>query len=110
MTDPDKTPPIEKTLADLHASPAGLTSNEAQQRLRQYGPNALQEKKVSPLMRFLYYFWGPIPWMIEVAAILSAAVGHWADLTIISLRIGPRSGSISTWSSIHRNIAISWIA
>jgi len=72
VTDPDKTQPIEKTLTDLHASPAGLTSSEAEQRLQQYGPNALKEKKISPLMRFLHYFWGPIPWMIEVAVILSA--------------------------------------
>ena len=29
------------------------------------------------------YFWGPIPWMIEIAALLSAAVQHWADFAII---------------------------
>ncbi len=65
-------------------SPAtGLTSTEAAKRLQQYGPNALEEKKVSPLLKLLGYFWGPIPWMIEVAAILSAAIGHWIDLIII---------------------------
>ena len=36
-------------------------------------------------MTFLGFFWGPIPWMIEAAAVLSAAVGHWVDLTIISV-------------------------
>ena len=61
----------------------GLGSQEADRRLRQYGPNALQEKKVSPLLRLLGYFWGPIPWMIEVAAILSALAQHWADFSII---------------------------
>lgn len=40
-------------------------------------------KSVSPLRRFITYFWGPIPWMIEAAALLSAAVHQWADLTII---------------------------
>ncbi|MGB7980786.1 MAG: hypothetical protein WCF36_08345 [Candidatus Nanopelagicales bacterium] len=31
------------------------------------------------MLKFLGYFWGPIPWMIEVAVILSAGVGHWPD-------------------------------
>ncbi|VAW73400.1 Lead, cadmium, zinc and mercury transporting ATPase; Copper-translocating P-type ATPase [hydrothermal vent metagenome] len=61
----------------------GLTSTEAAERLQQYGPNALEEKKVSPLLKLLGYFWGPIPWMIEVAAILSALIQHWPDFWII---------------------------
>ncbi|HDK45878.1 MAG TPA: metal-transporting ATPase, partial [Actinobacteria bacterium] len=61
----------------------GLTSSEAQQRLEEYGPNALPEKKVSPLLQFLSYFWGPIPWMIEIAAVLSALVRHVTDFVII---------------------------
>jgi len=61
----------------------GLSSTEAAQRLQQYGPNALVEKHVSLILRLLGYFWGPIPWMIEVAALLSAAVRHWPDCFII---------------------------
>ncbi len=63
--------------------PTGLTSREASERLKQYGPNALQEKKVSPLLKFLGYFWGPIPWMIEIAAFLSALAQRWDDFWII---------------------------
>ncbi|MEJ2215470.1 MAG: plasma-membrane proton-efflux P-type ATPase [Gemmatimonadota bacterium] len=62
----------------------GLSDDEAAHRLEQYGPNALDEKKVNPFIKFLGYFWGPIPWMIEVAAVLSAAVQHWTDLIIIA--------------------------
>jgi H+-transporting ATPase len=61
----------------------GLSASEAAQRLEQFGPNELAEKTVSPLRKFLDFFWGPIPWMIEVAAVLSAVVGHWVDLGII---------------------------
>ena len=61
----------------------GLSSTAVAQRLQQYGPNAIEEKKVSLFIQLLGYFWGPIPWMIEVAAILSAAVQHWADFFII---------------------------
>jgi H+-transporting ATPase len=69
--------------AQLASSPQGLSAAEAQARLAQYGPNALEEKKEHPLLKFLSYFWGPIPWMIEVAAVLSALVEHWGDLIII---------------------------
>src|SRR5665811_2422426 len=59
------------------------TQTEAEKRLTQYGPNEIEEKKTNPLLKFLSYFWGPIPWMIEVAVILSGAVGHWPDFFII---------------------------
>lgn len=69
---------------DASMKPAtGLSQNEAQRRLAQYGYNELPEKKRSPLLEFLSHFWGPIPWMIEAAAILSALVKHWADFIII---------------------------
>jgi H+-transporting ATPase len=61
----------------------GLSSSEAAKRLHQYGPNEISEKKVNPIVKFLSYFWGPIPWMIEAAVILSAVVQRWADFGII---------------------------
>ena len=65
------------------AASDGLTSAEAKSRLEKYGPNAIEEKHVGLLTRLFSYFWGPIPWMIEVAAALSAAVGHWDDFSVI---------------------------
>ncbi len=61
----------------------GLSGSEAKKRLLQYGYNEILEKRVSPVVRFLKYFWGPIPWMIEIAAILSAIIRHWEDFWII---------------------------
>jgi H+-transporting ATPase len=75
--------PLDKLEAQLGTSPQGLSLAEAQRRLETYGYNELAEETVNPLLKFLSYFWGPIPWMIEAAAILSAIVQHWADLGII---------------------------
>ncbi|NIA25388.1 MAG: plasma-membrane proton-efflux P-type ATPase [Gammaproteobacteria bacterium] len=82
VNDAEKEEP-EALFQALSTSPDGLTSSEAQQRFEKYGPNALPEQKVSPLLQFLSYFWGPIPWMIEIAAVLSALVRHWTDFVII---------------------------
>ena len=75
---------LEELKKTLKASSEGLNKEEAQKRLSEYGYNELPEKKESPLLKFLLYFWGPIPWMIEIAAILSAVVRHWPDFFIIS--------------------------
>jgi len=61
----------------------GLTQDEAARRLQRYGLNAIEEKRINPIIRFLSFFWGPIPWMIEIAGILSAVVRHWEDFIII---------------------------
>jgi H+-transporting ATPase len=63
----------------------GLSRAEVQKRLAQFGFNELPEKKVNPVLKFLSYFWGPIAWMIEAAAILSAIVRHWEDFIIITV-------------------------
>ncbi len=67
----------------LSSGQEGLTISEAANRLGEYGPNELAEEKSNPLFKFLGYFWGPIPWMIEVAVILSVVVHHWVDFGII---------------------------
>ncbi|MDE3116762.1 MAG: HAD-IC family P-type ATPase, partial [Pseudomonadota bacterium] len=75
----------EKPAASAPApSLQGLSSAEAAHRLAQNGPNAIAEARSSLLVKLLSYFWGPIPWMIEVAAVLSVAVGHWADFAVIA--------------------------
>jgi H+-transporting ATPase len=80
-----KTLPLAEVEKKLAFSPDGLTQAEAQKRLTQYGPNEIEEKKTNPFLKFLTYFWGPIPWMIEVAVILSGVVRHWPDFFIILL-------------------------
>ena len=73
-------PELEKKLG---SSSDGLTQAEAAKRQARYGPNQLEEKKTNEYLKFLSYFWGPIPWMIEVAVILSGIVRHWLDFFVI---------------------------
>jgi H+-transporting ATPase len=78
-----KTLAMPELMKKLNASPDGLTQAEAAKRLAQNGPNQLAEKKTNEYLKFLSYFWGPIPWMIEAAVILSGVVRHWLDFFVI---------------------------
>ena len=75
--------PMSEVEKRLGTSGDGLSQAEASKRLAQYGPNEIAEHTTNALLKFLTYFWGPIPWMIEIAVILSGAVGHWADFAVI---------------------------
>ncbi len=87
---------IDDVLKVLETSVDGLSSEEARKRLEEYGPNEIPEKKVNPIIKFLSYFWGPIPWMIEIAAVLSAVVQHWADFWII-ITLLALNGVVGFW-------------
>ncbi len=63
----------------------GLTQEEVQEHLKKYGLNELNEKEESWVHRLFRRFWGPIPWMIEAAAVLSALAHRWEDFTIITI-------------------------
>jgi len=78
---------IDELYESLESNPTGLTSEEAKRRFDKYGPNELLERNINPILKFLRYFWGPIPFMIEAAMILSAIVQHWPDFWIISVML-----------------------
>ena len=100
-----KSLPIEEVEKKLESSPDGLTQAEAQKRLTQYGPNEIEEEKTNPFLKFLSYFWGPIPWMIEVAVILSGVVRHWPDFFIILLLL-LANGVVGFWEEREAGNAI----
>lgn len=63
----------------------GLSSEEAQNRLQSYGKNEFIQKEQTVYQRIFQRLWGPIPWMIELAAILSVIVQKWEDFIIITV-------------------------
>jgi H+-transporting ATPase len=89
----------------LSSSESGLSTSEAVARLQQYGPNEILEKKINPLIKFLGYFWGTIPWMIEAAAILSAILSRWDDFAIIFLLL-LMNGVVGFWQEHKADNAI----
>jgi H+-transporting ATPase len=96
---------LEQLRAELHVSFDGLTQQEAAARLDHFGYNELPEEKTNPVLKFLSYFWGPIPWMIEIAAILSVLVGHWDDFGIIATLLVANAG-IGFWEEFQAGNAI----
>jgi H+-transporting ATPase len=74
----------------------GLSEEEAAARLGRYGPNAIEERERSVLLEFLSHFWAPIPWMIEVALVLTALTARWADFGIIAALLA-LNGVVGFW-------------
>ena len=89
MLEPDVVGSSSLSIAEILAklgtdAKTGLNPVQLQERLSKYGPNALAEEKKSPLSALLTYFWGPIPWMIEAAALMALIVRDWGDFAIIA--------------------------
>jgi len=77
--------PVEKVFEELKTSPAGLSREEAAGRLKVYGLNAVAEEERGTLEEFLSRFWGPMPWLLELAAALSTLIGRHVEAAIILL-------------------------
>jgi H+-transporting ATPase len=86
MTDEEdaKKTTVSELFRKLSSGESGLSVSEAKKRIQENGYNEIPEKKTNPFLKFLKYFWGPIPWMIEVAVILSAYIQHWEDVWVIT--------------------------
>src|SRR5271155_429384 len=104
-TDDLKSLPLVEVEQKLGSSKDGLSQAEATKRLEQYGPNEIAEKKTNALLKFLSYFWGPIPWMIELAVVLSGVVRHWPDFFIILLLL-VANATIGFWEERQAGDAI----
>ncbi|MCC9621306.1 plasma-membrane proton-efflux P-type ATPase [Thalassospira sp. MA62] len=84
----------------------GLTGAEAEERRAQFGENRLEDHQTSIFKRLASFFWGPIPFMIEAAAILSAIVQHWSDFAIILVMLILNAG-VGFWQEFKADNAIS---
>ena len=90
---------------ELGASKEGLSAAEAAARLSACGPNSIKEVSTSLILTVLHYFWGPIPWMIEIAGILSLIVRQYADFYIILILLIV-NGMVDFWEEFQAGNAI----
>jgi len=74
---------LDEIFKSLDADKNGLSSDEAVKRIEICGPNSIAAKSESVLLKLLKFFWGPIPWMIEIAAVLSLVAKDINDFIII---------------------------
>lgn len=74
---------IETALKALDTTPKGLTSADVATRLSRYGRNAIVAKTESRWRKLAAYFWGPLPWMIEAAALISLLRRDWPDFFVV---------------------------
>jgi H+-transporting ATPase len=75
---------IASAFREYNSSKKGLSSDEAKRRLAQYGPNALEDQTESKWYKLLLYFWGPFPFLIEAAAVISALRRDWPDFAVVT--------------------------
>ncbi len=88
---------VDEVIEELKVDPEqGLNDEEAENRLKNFGFNEIPEKEETFLRRVLRRFWGPIPWMIEIAGILSALAQKWEDFAIITLMLFVNAG-VDLW-------------
>ncbi len=74
---------LEETLRLLETSADGLADAEAQRRLQIFGFNEVAEKRSNPVLAFLARYWGPMPWLLELAIVLSIVLKHYLEAGII---------------------------
>ena len=65
------------------AVPAGLTTVEANGRLREFGFNTVADEVAPEWRRYLAKFWSPIAWLLEVAIVLQIGAGKYVEAAIV---------------------------
>ncbi|KAL4802751.1 hypothetical protein BDV18DRAFT_166781 [Aspergillus unguis] len=61
----------------------GLSDADVLFRRKKYGINRLQEEKENLWLKFLFFFVGPVQFVMEAAAILAIGLKDWVDFGVI---------------------------
>ncbi|MDA8252309.1 MAG: cation-transporting P-type ATPase, partial [Rhodospirillales bacterium] len=61
----------------------GLSSATAARLRAEFGRNAVAEPRPHPLRVFAGQFWAPVPWMLEAAILLQAALAQYAEAAVV---------------------------
>jgi Cation transport ATPase len=63
----------------------GLSAEEVNKKLLEFGYNEVEEKKSNPVREFLKRFWGLTPWMLEIKIVFSYIIHKMIDVYIIAV-------------------------
>ncbi len=74
---------LDETFNFLETTEKGLNNDAVKDRLEIFGYNKIEEKKKNPIKEFVRRFWGPMPWLLELAMSLSFFLGHDVEGIII---------------------------
>jgi Ca2+-transporting ATPase len=74
---------IEEVLKELNTSPFGLSQDEAEERLKLYGLNEIEERKESVWAILLRQYTNPLILILVVAGFLALLLGDWHDSVIV---------------------------
>jgi len=68
--------PVDEVFRELNCTKEGLTIEEGEKRLQVFGPNKLEEKEESKILKFLGFMWNPLSWVMEAAAIMAIGLAN----------------------------------
>ncbi|MFA5098584.1 MAG: HAD-IC family P-type ATPase, partial [Candidatus Margulisiibacteriota bacterium] len=75
---------VSEIFAELKTEKCGLSSDEAEKRLREHGSNSFKEEKQTPLfVLFFLQFKDPLIYILLLAAIITFAIRHYIDMSVI---------------------------
>ncbi|KAJ8756156.1 hypothetical protein K2173_024703 [Erythroxylum novogranatense] len=68
--------PLEEVFEQLRTSRQGLSSEDAEARIKIFGPNMLEEKPENKFLKFLSFMWNPLSWVMEAAAVMAIVLAN----------------------------------
>uniref|UniRef100_A0A803KQS4 P-type H(+)-exporting transporter n=1 Tax=Chenopodium quinoa TaxID=63459 RepID=A0A803KQS4_CHEQI len=71
--------PMEEVFELLKTSQNGLSTQDAEVRLKIFGPNRLEEKPENKILKFLSFMWNPLSWVMEAAAVMALVLANGGD-------------------------------
>ena len=73
----------EETMKFLQTTIDGLSKEEADNRIKKFGYNEIVETKKNSFIEFFKRYWGPMPWLLEFAMVLTVILKHYVESEII---------------------------
>ncbi|XP_041015155.1 ATPase 10, plasma membrane-type-like [Juglans microcarpa x Juglans regia] len=68
--------PLEEVFEQLRTSRGGLSTEDAEARVKLFGLNKLEEKPENKFLKFLSFMWNPLSWVMEAAAIMAIVLAN----------------------------------